>query len=164
MMPKVEAMMKKFFISNDIKVPKKAVKVFVRALVMYDTILNAVVFLITNLKIIFIMKKLFGTAKNAFTSHVVSPLEGYLIIKAQYNVISVKKRYISELSYNFFQTHSNSNKPWFCWSCNLENSAFAFLNSAEILKLFDSNQKSKNKKSKEDIPFCFVCKKQNKHI
>ena len=74
---------------------KKVVKLFVVARLMYSTILNTVVFLIMNLKIIFIIKTLFRTVKNAFTFHVVSALKGYLIIKTQYNVTSAKNEYIS---------------------------------------------------------------------
>ena len=42
---------------------KKIVKVFVVTLVMYAVILNAAVFQIMNLNIIFIMERLFGTVK-----------------------------------------------------------------------------------------------------
>ena len=63
----------------------------------------------------------------------------------------------SRLSYKDFQNYSNSDKAWFCWSCNLANFAFASLNSTEILKLSGSNQKKKNKNLKKGITFCFVC-------
>ena len=106
---------------------KKIVKVFVVTLVMYAIILNAAVFQIMNLNIIFLMKRLFGTVK-------------------------------------YFQNYSNSDKRWFYCSCNLANFDFAWLNSAEILKVSGSNQRRTNKNLTEGISFCSVCKKRNRHI